>query len=146
MAEESKGPYLIMASFCEKVLQERDDVFTAIRLVDTLQLLAMSGEKPDEMPAVTIRAYFLVRFASENLTASREFRLFCTNPSEEKKQVVASTIYFEESGLGVNINVTANLGLKAEGVYWFDVYLDEEHFAHVPLKIAYMKAQIDEMK
>ncbi|MGH9740926.1 MAG: hypothetical protein ACRD51_01105, partial [Candidatus Acidiferrum sp.] len=51
MATAEGGPYLQMACFCEKVLNEKDGVLSIIRVIDRLTVNASGPDSPEQMPA-----------------------------------------------------------------------------------------------
>jgi hypothetical protein len=50
LVSETEGPYLAAAVFCEKVLQEKDSVYTLVRIVDRLIMHATGVNPPEKMP------------------------------------------------------------------------------------------------
>ena len=59
---ESSGPYLAAAVLCEKVLQEKDGVLSAIRLVDRFIITASGTQPPGrKQPRLLILLYGLSR-------------------------------------------------------------------------------------
>ena len=44
------GPYITMATFCEKVLQEADGVLSVIRIIERVTLQANAAGAPAELP------------------------------------------------------------------------------------------------
>lgn len=47
------GPYVQVAAFCEQVLQERDGVYSLIRIIDTVTQHSMGPDAPEQMPPIT---------------------------------------------------------------------------------------------
>lgn len=64
MTSESRGPFLAVAVLCEKVLEEKDGVLSAIRMVDRIVQTAIGPAAPEEMPPVPVNLTALVCFKS----------------------------------------------------------------------------------
>jgi hypothetical protein len=49
---DSGGPYLNAALLCEKVLHEKDEVLSVMRIIDRIivQALSVGGPVPDSLP------------------------------------------------------------------------------------------------
>ncbi len=140
MPDESKGPFLTMASFCELALQETDRVFSAIRMVDMMTLTVEAHEgkpTPTEIPPVLVHSWFLIKFASLNLSADYELLLSAISPSGKETEIIKHMIRFDPDGLGSNVRVELNIGVKEDGVFWFHVRLNGELITQVPLKVKY---------
>jgi hypothetical protein len=54
MIIESSGPYLAAAILCEKVLQEKDETISIIRMVDRISVTVNASEAPETMPPTVI--------------------------------------------------------------------------------------------
>ncbi len=143
MPDERKGPYLIMVSFCENALQEKDDVFSAIRLVDTINVSLEGEEVPQTMPKMLIQPWMIVRFASQNISGKRSLQVTGVAPSGKEQDLFTErpVVFFEKEGTGVNIRIRVGLGLEEIGVYWFRVYLDGKLMGEAPLRITYQATQ-----
>ena len=48
-------------------------------------------------------------------------------------------VLFEGDDRGVNLIIAFNMVIDQEGVYWFDVMLDERLLTRVPLRILYQR-------
>jgi hypothetical protein len=145
MAEESKGPYLNMATFCEVALQEKDNVFSAIRIADQVVIETFGLDPPDEMPPQRLRIWMLVRFGSQFLNAKRGFQIVSRSPSGKENKIFQEPhpIFFQDQGTGATIRIQLNAGITETGIYWFRIYLDDEFMGEAPLKITYQKRPIE---
>ena len=61
VATENSGPYLISAVICEKILQEKDETISIIRIVDCLAVTVSTLGSPETMPTTTVNLYMLIR-------------------------------------------------------------------------------------
>lgn len=140
MSEKRKrGPFLSVAVLCEKVLEEKDGVKSAIRIVDRVTHTAVGQKPPKEMQPFDYNLTLLLKFKSGWARGSQSLRIEIIKPSGESSTPVQQTLFFEgEEDRGVDI--VGNLTIKFEmtGIYWFQIYLDDEHITQIPLRIIYM--------
>jgi hypothetical protein len=54
MAFPDSGPYLVAALLCEKVLQEKDETVSIIRMIDRVTLTAPASLSPETLPPLPI--------------------------------------------------------------------------------------------
>lgn len=139
------GPYLTAAFFCEKLLKEEGDIFSAIRIVDTI-----NAEGPDVeggVAVVPVRTNALVALRAGTQTGSHKFVLRMRALPAENPAVPETVKEFTEDILfggpytGVNaiINLEVNV-LTQIGDYrylWFDVIVDGEVYTRMPLRVIY---------
>ena len=143
--ERKRGPFLSAAFLCEKVLEEKDGVKSAIRIVDRVTRTAVGPNPPKEMVSFDYDINLFLRFKSGWARGSTNLRIETVKPSGESSTPVQQTIFFEgEEDRGVD--VTGHLRIKFEmiGIYWFHVYLDDEHLTQIPLRVIYMPQIIQE--
>jgi hypothetical protein len=140
MEKKIGGPFLQAAFFCEKVLQEKDGVVSAIRIIDRMTFSAPSESAPEKMPPMNIAIVMLVRFKSGDVSGEHELRIKPTSPSG--KELAASTMSFMLGGGELAANIIANYEMKVEesGLYWFDIMLGDKSFTKVSLNIIYERA------
>ena len=68
MADEAIGPFLGVAGFCEHILEEKDNVLSAIRLIDRL-ILTLHEEMGEGAITDPYFLSFLITFKSFGLSA-----------------------------------------------------------------------------
>jgi hypothetical protein len=128
-------PYVALAVLCEKVLVEKDDVLTAVRIIDKLTLQLPPAGMPEGMkPAIQITG--LIGLKSGDAVGDFTLRLNITNPlGELRKDVITLPVKLLGGDHGQNFVINLGLGIENEGVYWFDVMLDDEVLTRTPLTI-----------
>lgn len=142
MKEGIGGPFLQAAFFCEKVLQEKDGVMSAIRLVDRFTLASSAEGAPDLMPPINIGISILISFKSGDIKGKQELKVRPITPSGEELPGFSGPILFEGEDRGASIVVQYALEAKEEGIYWFDVILNGKLITKMPLRIIYQKTQV----
>src|SRR5260370_752594 len=63
------GPYVAVATVCERVLQEQDGVLSVIRVIDRIIHGVAGPEAPDEMPPMTAQFTLLLKLRSGGVGA-----------------------------------------------------------------------------
>jgi hypothetical protein len=137
---QSTGPFLTAACLCERVLEEKDGVLSAIRIVDriTAQGIAPPGADVPPMPPIPIQLVALVTFKNGKARGSRRLSLQPRSPSGFKMQGPSVPILFEgDDDGGVNVRLVLQFQAQEEGLYWFDVLLNDVLVSRMPLRVLY---------
>ena len=134
------GPFLQMAVFCERVLHEKDDVLSAIRIIDRFTHTVSSAEVI--MPPLKLEFSMLISFKSGDAKGKSELKIRPNAPSGKELPGFSGPILFEGGERGANIIIKLGFEAKEEGVYWFDVILDEKLITRMSLQVVYQKMQI----
>lgn len=130
-----RKPYLSAAFFCERVMEEKDGVLSAIRLVDTFT--AHTNLPAGTVPVVELT--LVVSFKSDSPTPDKhEIGLRITSPSG--KELAGTGIpphmmitLHEEAG--ANVILRMRLAMNEAGRYWADVLVDGEVITKAPFKL-----------
>lgn len=61
---DPRGPYLQMALFCDRVLQEKDGVLSVIRVIDRINVNVSDPAAPEQMPPIPISTNLVVGMKS----------------------------------------------------------------------------------
>jgi hypothetical protein len=133
------GPYLAAAVLCEKVLEDKDGVLSAIRMVDRFVITAQGVGAPQNMPPVPVNLSALIVFKSGDAKGSYSVKIRPVAPSGRFAPEISLPIFLEGDERGANLLV--NLGFQAveEGLYWFDILLNEELVTRMPLRLLYQR-------
>lgn len=128
--------YLRSALFCERVLNEKDDVLSIIRIVDifNVSLPRPPGEEDVRIPfpGVLILSFVALGFRGEKVLG-----ISGRNSQGDSLFALAETIRFEGDGDVLSANVIAELGfpISESTVVAFDVSLDGEFVTRIPVII-----------
>lgn len=140
------GPYLNAAFICERVLQERDGVMSAIRIIDRLTH-TMPGADVAVMDPFHYQFTLLLGFKSGEALGNYQISIQPIRPEGNVKMTPAVyTVNFEapaDRGVGVCANM--QIQFDAPGLWWFDIYLTElsglrriRRVTRIPLRIIYL--------
>ena len=131
------GPFLQMAVFCERVLQEKDGVLSAVRIVDRFTQSSSSAETP-----LKIDITILIGLKSGDIRGKKQLKITPRAPSGQKLHGFSGPVILEGADQGAAIAIRYLLEAKKEGLYWFDVELDGQLLTKMPLRIIFHKTVI----
>lgn len=144
------GPYLIAAALCERVLIEKNNTASLIRIIDQVVVqmppsVQLPGGVLPSVPQVqpTVALVLAVMFKNGKLDGTRELRVAVKAPSGLRTTESKTTLLFQggEAG-GVNAFVNLVMGLGEEGVYWFEVWLGEDFQTKCPLRVVRLQTSV----
>ena len=133
-----KGPHLAIAVFCENVLEDKNGVLSIIRIIDRINLSA-GVEAPEEMPTFPLNLKAVVSVKSGFLKGKYLIRVKAIAPSGNELPVVDLPVLLEGDDRGTNLVLNISILVKEEGLYWFDVLIEELLLTRMPLRILYQR-------
>ena len=131
------GPFLLAGLICERVLQEQDGVLSAIRIIDQLTHTIIAPSMPEELPSVPYNLTFLIVLKPGRARGRHNVALRMEDPSGNRRQLFAQSLQLEGENRGANWVIQANVTFSMEGLYWFDVLVEEEVMTRIPFKLMY---------
>lgn len=131
------GPFLVAALICDRVLQEKDNVLSLVRIIDQLTHTVVGPSMPDELPKVSYNLTFFLSFKSGRARGRQTVALIMEDPSGIRKRVVSQSMQLEGENRGANLVIQSNITFNMEGIYWFDVLLEEQLVTRMPFKVMY---------
>lgn len=134
---KGSGPFLAAAFFCEHILEDKDGALSAIRIVDRVTQTATGPGAPDEMPPLPIQLWALISLRSGAARGRGTISIRPENPSGHQSDPVELPIHFEGEERGANFRTQIGFVAESEGLYWFDVLLDDELLTRIPLRVVY---------
>jgi hypothetical protein len=130
------GPYLAAAFLCEKVLEEKDGVNSAIRIDDRFDADIVLEDTDSPLPPLPVSLVLYLSFKSGQARGSYPLTLAMEPPSGISSQQETRSIFFESGeDRGAVVVAPLDLRLTVEGLYWFDVHLGERLVTRIPLRI-----------
>jgi len=147
MSEGRRLPWIAAALFCERVLEEKDDVLTIVRVIHKATVAAMDREgrlKPiseEKGFPIPLTAFIAFR-ASGEPTGPHSLRLVAHSPSGKTHDAGSypDAIRFVADDQAFNLVVNMGVTAREAGLYWFDVLLDEELVTRIPLQIQFAQS------
>ena len=133
-----QGPYLEAALICERLLEEKDGVKSVIRIVDRLLIGATGSEVPEKMPPINTKLTLYIRLKSGMARGPFPLRINLLKPSGESLPPMKQIIHLEgEEDRAQDIVINLNLTIEIPGIYWFEIYFDENLLTKVPFRVLY---------
>jgi hypothetical protein len=137
-----QGPFLTAAALCEQVIEDKTGVLSLIRLIDTIVNAVTSPDAPEDMPPVTYSMKMVIMLKSGRAKGRHELKISPELPSGELKQSITQSVQMEGEERGINQIINMVFTFTIEGLYWFNIYLDDILFTKVPLRIKYNRIVI----
>ena len=142
MINDREGPFMAAAFFCDKVLDEKDDVLSAIRIVNKIILTAPSAEISLETNPAKINLMGLVSIRAGGVRGNHKIKV--SSDSEilsEPSQITADISFEGNDDTTNNVVITLGIEVKREGIIWFEVFFDDKLLTKMPLRIQVVVAQ-----
>lgn len=139
----TQGPYCTAAFFCESLIEGKDNVLTAVRIVDTIKASIYRDEQkiqhvPGERltsPSVGFQFTFVVQVKSDDFRGRGKVNIRLQSPSD--RNLVDQTFEIELLGNehGQNLILQGVMPPEEKGVYWFEVYFEGRLLTRSPLSV-----------
>ncbi len=138
MSSES-GPYLILAAFCEQVIEDKAGVLSLIRVVDRLNISATGPDAPDNMPRATLTWTLVISLKSGQARGTHMIRIQPELPSGIRLDPLILSGHFEGGNRGQNLLTRMQMVLEMPGIYWFRIYFDDLFMTQIPVEVIYSR-------
>jgi hypothetical protein len=128
--------------FCEKLLVEQDNVNSVIRIVDTINITPLPGQKLKRGGLMPLPLALLLMVKAGDARGKREMQLRLVSPSGKVFKTVAELEFNLSDPPEGGANFKASpvlLKWDKEGLYWFEFLLEGKLFARVPLRVNVVK-------
>lgn len=112
-------------------------MLSAIRIVDQITHTIVAPSMPEELPKVPFNLTFLITFKSGRARGRQTVQLAMEDPSGARKELFAHSLQFEGEHRGANWVIQANVMFSMEGLYWFEVILEDRLVTKMPVKLLY---------
>jgi hypothetical protein len=131
-------PLLSAAFLCEKVLQEKDDVLSAMRIVDTFTVSIPPDLPSGTKPAIQLTGLLSFKRASSgDRPEKHQATLRVRSPSGRQILLPQKIDLFFKAEECAGANAILNIGLSIEefGLFWIDVFVDDEPTTQIPFRL-----------
>jgi len=139
-----QGPYIQMAGLCESVIEDKTGALSLIRIIDTITHTEARPDAPTEMPPVTYPMKMVIMLKSGRARGRHELKIAPELPSGELKSPITKSIHMEGEERGFNNIFNMFFTFTMEGLYWFNVYLEDSLLTRIPLRIKYSRVVTQE--
>ena len=133
------GPYLGAALLCERVMEEKDGVLSVIRIVDRVIHTAIGPTASVTMPPLTYALTALIILKSGAARGTSQVKIDMEEPSGIVTSGPSLTALMEGEDRGANLVMGMQMTFKETGLYWFNVYADDQLITKIPFRVVYTR-------
>ena len=130
-------PLLKAALVCETVIPRADGVLSLINIVDRRTITAQGQDAPAEMPPHEWEFHLVLMFVSGSYVGKARIAIAVQSPDGLRKPVHSADQFFEGDDRGANLIAQMKFQFKTEGLYWFEIYVNDQPITRVPVRILY---------
>jgi hypothetical protein len=135
--KNSDGPFVALATFCERALQEKDGVLSLIRIVDRIEVTRKGKEASAEMSPGGFNLTLCIGLKSGGARGRHRLELRMEDPSGQISDLVAIDVLFEKDDHGTQAVFQIPTPLSQDGLYWVHVVLGKQQLTRIPLRVVY---------
>ena len=132
-------PFVAVACFCENVLEDKDGVLSAIRIIDTYIIPALpEGVQVSDGLQGMIVLNGLISLKAGDVTGTGTIGLTMNKLSGERIEISPKDgwpVVLNGGEHGANVRIQIPLGVKNFGLFWFDVLWNGESLTRIPLRL-----------
>jgi hypothetical protein len=140
------GPFVGVAVFCEKVMQEQTGGLSLIRITDTINRAIVGPDAPREMAPFIADVTLVVMIKSGQAKGSFGLMIRPEAPGGFEMPPFEQSVHLQGEAWGGAIITPLQFPVTSPGVYWFDVVLIdpsasvEQLLTRIPLEVVYQRA------
>jgi len=132
-------PFLHVATFCERVLHEADGVNSIIRMVDRFNVQGVT----EELQPIPLQFTLYVSFKSGFMRGKQKISIRPKSPQNEDLPSMDIPVLFEgDDDRGPAIELPISWIVTEEGVFWWDLYVNDVLVTRMPLRVAYQQMRM----
>jgi hypothetical protein len=133
------GPYLQLAAFCDVVIEGKDGTLSLIRVVDRLTHQVVGPTASEQMPPVTHKFVLVIALKSGRARGPHAVKLVIERPSGLRDDGPTFTAMMEGEDHGQNLILNLQQTFSEQGLYWFDVLINDVLVTRVPWRVIYTR-------
>jgi|SRR5579884_2292462 len=135
--EELIRPWVQVACFCTVAMQEvpPGGMKSLIRIFDRWFFNGTAAE----MPPSTLQTTMVIMLKSGQMRGPATVKVRPLTPSKKELPSLEIPVLFEGDDRGVDIILPLVMAVQETGLYWFDVFVDDQIFTRIPLRVVYQK-------
>lgn len=139
----SDGPYLLMAVLCQTAQQDQYGSFSVVNVLEQLVAGTNNPDAPETMPIFRFQGQLAVQFAAGKATGSHTLSIVPIQPSGKRLDSVTQRIQFKGIDHRATFISSVSMDIEEEGLYWFNVALDDRVVTRIPLRVRYERQYIE---
>jgi hypothetical protein len=126
-------PFVAAALICERVLQEKDGVLSAIRIVDTFTIAR--DELPTKGAPRVLGLSVLVILKSGALRGQSHLSLTIRDPDGKRNDLQEWPVLLNGDENAAQLVLNLALGAEKLGLYWVDVVWEGNVLSSIPFRL-----------
>jgi hypothetical protein len=150
MTNGISGPHLNAAFLCERILVERDNVPSFIRVAERFTVPIPVGPIPPgiQLPPPVLQTTLVIILKAGTLGAGKyNLRVKINKPDGAVAQDVSQSVFINGSDdNGIVHGVPVVLVSPEEGLYWIDVYFEVQLMTRTPLRVLHQQVSLPPMQ
>src|SRR5437867_12477948 len=131
-------PWVQLATLCQTALTENTGQVSIIRIVNRWIVV---GATP-EMQPTNIQLTLAIILKSDQMRGQYQLRVRLRSPTGNVSEGPELPALFEGDDRGVQAILPSGILATEQGLYWFEVLVEEEVVTRVPLRILYHRIQL----
>jgi hypothetical protein len=138
-AHELHGPFIKAAVLCERILDEKDGVLSAIRIFDRASTeLQVDGDGGEEsVPNALIQGALLVAIVAGDAARNQVVTVRLVRPSGSTTALTEFPVEFTaEEDAAAQLVLRLTLELTEEGLHWFEILIGDGVKTRIPLRVS----------
>jgi hypothetical protein len=137
-------PYVAAALICERVIQEKDDVISVIRVVDRVEIKIQTQDPnvklQDVVPGIQLTG--LISIKSGPFKGKGVISLDGESPSGKVKQLAELPVELQGDDNGQNVVLNIVIASQEDGLHWFNVRFNGSLLSRIPLRLVRVLEQV----
>jgi len=129
------GPYVQLATFCDMAIEDKSGALCIIRLIDRY---TVTGQTPEIQPT-PINLTLAFSLKAGLMSQRARIQIKPNTPSGKELAAFEFNALFEGNERGVQGIFPVRMVLHEEGLYWFDLRVDEQLLTRIPLRLLYQR-------
>lgn len=132
------GPF-VTALLCERILQERDGVKSAIRIIDQVNRQAAGERVSSVMEPFSYNVGLMVRLKAGAARGTYQVNVQIRKPNNSIVAEMNHAVHLpgpDDAGQDLAFNLA--LQIDEVGTWWFEILIDNQKWTKVPLRVVYL--------
>ena len=142
---EEALPYVTAALFCERVIEGKDGILSAIRIIDNaqVQLLSDVPSVVESLKAISpaIQVTALICLKSGPVKGKFNLDIFGEKPSGKRAKMLTFLLDLQGEDHGQTFVVNVTIAVDEDGLHWFHIIFDDRLLTKIPLRLTRLPAQ-----
>jgi|SRR5579862_2588261 len=133
------GPYVQVAAICATPLVEQQGYLSVIRIQDRIQLAGPTDQmQPQPLNALSL----VISLKAGEMNGKYQLGVTPIAPSGQRLPGAVFSALFEGQERGTVMIMPLAIIAEEEGLYWFEVTLEQSVLTKIPLRVMYQKMQM----